>query len=183
MAAIDEKEYTQSFDWRIWKRLGPFLRPYRGAFISMLVFNGICALVDVVLPLFQKYAIQNFIEKNTLTGLLPYALAYLAVVVVQALSVVAFARNSMHIEMNLGKDMRVEEIPADIGPFPFAHGDHAVQGTLQGGFKRRPAGIGIDGRRRLDEPVLGQGRHIAEGHGLAFKETVVHVLQGRLDGA
>ena len=106
MAAIDEKEYTQSFDWRIWKRLGPFLRPYRGAFISMLVFNGICALVDVVLPLFQKYAIQNFIEKDTLTGLLPYALAYLAVVVVQALSVVIFARNSMHIEMNLGKDMR-----------------------------------------------------------------------------
>ena len=48
-----------------------------------------------------------------------------------------------------------EEIPADIGPFPFAHGDHAVQGTLQGGFKRRPAGIGIDDRRRLDEPVLG----------------------------
>ena len=57
MAAIDEKEYTQSFDWKIWKRLGPFLRPYRGAFVSMLVFNGICALVDVVLPLFQKYAI------------------------------------------------------------------------------------------------------------------------------
>ena len=54
MAAIDEKEYTQSFDWKIWKRLGPFLRPYRGAFVSMLVFNGICALVDVVLPLFQK---------------------------------------------------------------------------------------------------------------------------------
>ena len=91
MAAIDEKEYTQSFDWRIWKRLGPFLRPYRGAFVSMLVFNGICALVDVVLPLFQKYAIQNFIEKNTLTGLLPYALAYLAVILVQALSVVIFA--------------------------------------------------------------------------------------------
>lgn len=106
MAAIDEKEYTQSFDWKIWKRLGPFLRPYRGAFVSMLVFNGICALVDVVLPLFQKYAIQNFIEKNTLTGLVPYALAYLAVILVQALSVVIFARNSMHIEMNLGKDMR-----------------------------------------------------------------------------
>ena len=106
MAAIDEKEYTQSFDWKIWKRLGPFLRPYRGAFVSMLVFNGICALVDVVLPLFQKYAIQNFIEKNTLTGLLPYALAYLAVILVQTLSVVIFARNSMHIEMNLGKDMR-----------------------------------------------------------------------------
>ena len=41
MAAIDEKEYTQSFDWKIWKRLGPFLRPYRSAFVSMLVFNGI----------------------------------------------------------------------------------------------------------------------------------------------
>ena len=97
MAAFDEQDYTQSFDLRIWKRLTPFLRAYRLDFVGMLVFNGVCALVDVILPLFQRYAIGNFIEAGTLKGLWPYALTYLAVIVLQSLSVVAFARNSMRI--------------------------------------------------------------------------------------
>lgn len=106
MTGRDEREYTQSFDLRIWKRLSPFLRRYRAAFVGMLAFNGVCALVDVVIPLFQKYAMHQFIEGQTLQGLWPYALAYLAAIVISALSVVAFSRNSMHIEMNLGRDMR-----------------------------------------------------------------------------
>ena len=95
MAAFDEQEYTKSFDIKIWKRLLPFLRVYGWDFVGMLVFNGVCALVDVVLPLFQRYAIANFIEPDTLAGLWPYALTYLAVVILQCLSVVAFARNSL----------------------------------------------------------------------------------------
>jgi len=106
MAAFDEQEYTKSFDLKIWKRLFPFLKNYRWDFVGMLVFNGVCALVDVILPLFQRYAIANFIETDTLQGLWPYALTYLAVIVLQCLSVVAFARNSMRIEMLLGRDMR-----------------------------------------------------------------------------
>ena len=106
MAAFDEQEYTKSFDLKIWKRLFPFLKHYRWDFVGMLVFNGVCALVDVILPLFQRYAIANFIETDTLQGLWPYALTYLAVIVLQCLSVVAFARNSMRIEMLLGRDMR-----------------------------------------------------------------------------
>ena len=106
MTGRDEREYTQSFDLRIWKRLSPFLRRYRAAFVGMLAFNGVCALVDVVIPLFQKYAMREFIEGQTLQGLWPYALAYLAAIAISSLSVVAFSRNSMHIEMNLGRDMR-----------------------------------------------------------------------------
>jgi len=106
MAAFDEQEYTKSFDLKIWKRLFPFLKNYRWDFVGMLVFNGVCALVDVILPLFQRYAIANFIETDTLQGLWPYALTYLAVIVLQCLSVIAFARNSMRIEMLLGRDMR-----------------------------------------------------------------------------
>ena len=60
MAAFDEKDYTRSFDWSIWKRLTPFVRPFRRDFVGMLVFNGLCALVDVAIPLFQRYAIRNF---------------------------------------------------------------------------------------------------------------------------
>lgn len=102
----DEKEFTQSFDWGIWKRLKPFLKNYRADFVGMLTFNGLCALVDVVLPLMQRYAIRNFIEKGVTTGLLPYALVYLALIVLQGLSVMWFCINSMRIEMYLGRDMK-----------------------------------------------------------------------------
>ena len=106
MAAFDEKEYTKSFDWSIWRRLAPFVRPFRRDFVGMLVFNGLCALVDVAIPLFQRYAIRNFIQADSLRGIVPFSLVYLLVILLQALSVVAFARNSMTIEMNMGRDMR-----------------------------------------------------------------------------
>ena len=59
---IEEKEYDQSFDWRIWKKLFPFMKPFRKYMIIALVFNTLCALVDIALPLFQQYAINHFIR-------------------------------------------------------------------------------------------------------------------------
>lgn len=106
MAAFDEQEYTKSFDMKIWKRLFPILSGYKKAFGGMLLFNLICAVIDVVLPLFQRYAIGNFIEAGTISGLVPYTLTYLLVIALQAVSVTLFSRNSMYIEMNVGKDMR-----------------------------------------------------------------------------
>ena len=106
MAAIDEKEYTKSFDLKIWKRLLPFLARYRKAFALMLVFNCLTAVVDIAVPLFQRYAISQFIETRSLTGIVPFTIVYLLVILAQACSVAAFGQNSMIIEMNLGRDMR-----------------------------------------------------------------------------
>ena len=77
MAAYDEQEYTKSFQLGIWKRLIPLLGNYRRDFALLLIFNLASAVVDVALPLFQRYAIATFIEGDTLRGLLPYALCYL----------------------------------------------------------------------------------------------------------
>ena len=106
MGPYDEQEYTQSFRLNIWRRLLPLLSNFRRDFALMLIFNLACAVVDVALPLFQRYAIATFIEWNTLRGLVPYGLCYLAVILFQALSVVAFGRNAMYIEMSLGRDLR-----------------------------------------------------------------------------
>ena len=106
MAAYDEREYTQSFQLSTWKRLIPLLGSFRKDFALMLIFNLATAVVDVALPLFQSYAISAFIQGNTLRGLVPYALCYLAVILFQALSVVAFSRNAMYIEMSLGRELR-----------------------------------------------------------------------------
>lgn len=106
MPAFEEKEYTKSFDIAVWKKLLPTLARYKWFFLGALVLSLLTALVDVALPLFQRFAIGNFIEKNTLNGLLPYALVYLLAIVSQALVVVGFGRVSMNIEMLMGRDLR-----------------------------------------------------------------------------
>ena len=106
MAALDEKEYTKSIDLKIWKRLGPVLSGYKKDFIGMLVFNALCGITDVLIPLFQRYAVAEFIERQTLRGIWVFGASYFAVIMLQSLCVVGFGRNSMSIEMNVGRDMR-----------------------------------------------------------------------------
>ncbi len=106
MPAYDEQEYTKSFDIKIWKRLGPYLRPRRRAFGLLIVLNILTAMVDAALPLFQRYAVANFIEAETLAGLWPFAGLYLGAIILQSLAVMGFGNVSMGIEMYLGRDLR-----------------------------------------------------------------------------
>lgn len=106
MAAFDEKEYTKSFDWRTWKRLGPIAGQYKKIFFLMFLFNGICACFDVLLPLFQRYSVRTYIEGNTLDGIWRFGACYLLSLGLQAVSVVAFNQYSMEIDINLGRELR-----------------------------------------------------------------------------
>lgn len=103
---IEEKEYTKSFDWRIWKKLYPFIRPFRVLLLISLIFNTVCAIVDIALPLFQQYAINHFVKDMTTDGLGGFALTYLAFITVQTVSVVIFCRCAMVIEMKMAKTMK-----------------------------------------------------------------------------
>ena len=103
---IEEQEYTKNFDIRIWKRVLPFLKPFRKTVAVILIFNLVCSLVDIAMPLFQRYAINTFINRQTLDGIWRFGLVYLLVVAFQFLSVVLFTRGSASLEMYLGKTMR-----------------------------------------------------------------------------
>lgn len=104
--AYEEKEYAQSFDWRVWRGLMPFLRPYRKTIALVVVFNLLCALIDILLPLFQRYAIDHFIEEGTTEGMFGFGVAYFAAILLQALFVLLFTRGSMRIEMYFGRDLK-----------------------------------------------------------------------------
>ena len=108
MAAFDEKEYTQAFDWSIWKRLFPILSRFKRYFIGMIGTAAVSDLVDAAMPLFQMYAIAHFIEVGALDGLVPFAVCYGAVILLQSVLVVVSTRYTMKIEMYLGRDLRRE---------------------------------------------------------------------------
>ena len=102
----EEQDFTKSFDIKIWKKVLPFIMNFKGILFMVIALNLFCALADIALPLFQRYAIDNFIEEKTLSGLGVFAAAYAVVIGLQALSVIFFTRGSMKIEMRLGRDMK-----------------------------------------------------------------------------
>lgn len=84
----------------------PFFRPYYKYFITTISLNVLLVAVDVLVPLFQSYAIDHFIVPDTLKGIRIFALVYAAVIVTQTVCVFFSVRAAIHIEMNVGKDLK-----------------------------------------------------------------------------
>lgn len=96
----------QSFHFKTWKKMIPFFRPYYKYFITTISLNVLLVAVDVLVPLFQSYAIDHFIVPDTLNGIGLFTLTYIAVIVIQTISVFFSVRAAIHIEMNVGKDLK-----------------------------------------------------------------------------
>ncbi len=106
MAAYEEQEYDKPFSIKVWGKMLPFFRPYKRYFAVTLGLNIFLAGIDVAVPLFQSYAIDRFITADRLTGLAGFALAYVAVIVIQTMCVYFSVRAATTIEMNVGKDLK-----------------------------------------------------------------------------
>jgi len=106
MSEIKEEVFKTSFSIKVWAKMLPFLLKYKKPLIIVILSNIICAGIDVTFPLFQKYAIDEFIAKDTSNGLALFALIYLGAVIVQAITVAIFTRVAIRIEMWVGRDLK-----------------------------------------------------------------------------
>ena len=145
MPAYDEQEYTKSFDIKIWKRLGPYLRPRRRAFVLLIVLNLLTALVDAALPLFQRYAVAHFIEAGTLER--PLALRHRLL-----------CRDSDAVALGHGLRQRLDghrDVPR---PRPQAQALHAFAGALLLLLQRHARRLPHQPRDERHEPHRGHAR-------------------------
>ncbi len=106
MAVFEEQEYNQPFSLRIWAKLFPFFKPYKKYFLITMGLNIFLAAVDILVPLFQSYAIDHFIARNTLDGVRSFIIAYVLTIVFQTVSVYFSVHAATTIEMNLGRDLK-----------------------------------------------------------------------------
>lgn len=106
MAAYEEQDYNKPFSFKTWAKMLPFFKPYTKFFAITIGLNLILAGIDVLVPLFQSYAIDHFIALNTLKGLNIFALAYVAMIVTQTVSVYLSVHAATTIEMSVGKDLK-----------------------------------------------------------------------------
>lgn len=87
-------------------KLKPFLAPYKWMFLVMILGTIIVGVLNTVMPLFQEYAINNFIAHNTTEGLLPFILLYvLCLAVVMIIDYIA-SYNCCRLELYILRDMR-----------------------------------------------------------------------------
>lgn len=102
----DTVQNNKSFQFSTWKRLLPFLKPYRWLMLLLILTNIIISVVDVLLPLFQRYAVDHFIEQRSLAGFQTFIAGYVVVIVLQVLSFVFYTLSAMKMEMHMGRDLK-----------------------------------------------------------------------------
>ena len=106
MAAYEEQEYNKPFSFQVWAKMLPFFKPYKKYFAITIGLNLLLAGIDVLVPLFQSYAIDHFIAPDTLDGIGSFAGTYVAMILLQTIFVYVSVRAATIIEMNVGKDLK-----------------------------------------------------------------------------
>ena len=101
-------EASEHFELKTWARLLPYLKPLTPRLIAVAVVMVLSAVVDASIPLFTQYAVNHFVVPQTTAGLSGFAWFYLAVILFQALTTVLYSRQSMVIEMKMGRHMKDE---------------------------------------------------------------------------
>ena len=84
----------------------PFLRKYRKKAIIMVIFGLICSGIDIIWPVYNSYALSNYVEKQTLEGLGVFIAIYAGTTVLSSVLNYISCAYAMQIEVNVNKDLR-----------------------------------------------------------------------------
>ncbi len=104
----EEKQEYVSLPYFGLNKLIPYLKPYRWIIVSMVLLSLLGALVDIVLPLFQRYALNHYIAGNTLDTLAYFIGIYVVVLAFQVFANTISAYQACQVEMYVGRDMKRE---------------------------------------------------------------------------
>ena len=86
----------------------PYLKNYKKPMAIMIAGSVIGSAYDVIIPVFQRHALNHFISLGTLEGLPLYIVLYFGVIVLAALLNYAAALMSTRIEVGVDRDLRNE---------------------------------------------------------------------------
>ena len=103
--AVEKKEYV-SLPYFGLNKLLPYLKPYRFIMISMVILGLLTSTVDIILPLFQQYALNHFIALGTLEGLPVFIILYVTVLLCQVVFTFVSCYQASQVEMYVGRDMK-----------------------------------------------------------------------------
>ena len=106
MGDFIENENQTRFNLKTWKALLPFMKPVRGKLIFVFLMSLLAAIGDASIPLFTRYAVNNFVVPQTTQGIGQFTLVYFSLILFLAVSTVFYSHQAMGIEMVVNRDMK-----------------------------------------------------------------------------
>lgn len=87
-------------------KLFPYIKQYGPKIIFMIILGVLSSLADSVFPIFNRYAIDNFVGRETLEGLTVFIVLYLIVLVLQVIDNFICTYICGQIELSVDRDLR-----------------------------------------------------------------------------
>jgi ABC-type multidrug transport system fused ATPase/permease subunit len=102
------KKKDNIFDFKLFKRLFEYIKPYKLIFIGLVVLVIMLAVFSVATPKITQFAIDNSISKQEEKGFLFYIMIMLTVLVLQTVFQLLFIYYATWLGQNLVMDVRVK---------------------------------------------------------------------------
>ena len=99
-------EKKASFSLTPWKQLLPVVMRYKWQLLTVILSNMLLAGIDVLFPLLQSRAVDDFIMTGTLEGFGGFLTQYGVLLVLELMLLVAYFKNCMKVEMYVGRDLK-----------------------------------------------------------------------------
>ena len=98
MQSFQEQDYTKRFDLSLWRKLIKVAKPYHKNLIAVVLFMAVTAIIDVIMPNMNAYAIDVFIANHSTAGLVGFVVAYALLTAVQVATIFGFLRQCGIVE-------------------------------------------------------------------------------------
>ena len=100
MAYQEEEDYQKTnLNWKIWYQVAKYAFPFKKLIITLGLAMIFVAIIDSIVPMMTRYAIDHFIVPHTTKGIWVYVLTYIGIVALQAINVWFFIGIAGKLEM------------------------------------------------------------------------------------
>ena len=106
MTEFEEQDYTKQLDLKLWIKIFGMMKRYRKEIIFISITMVFIAACDAAYPLLSKFAIDQFIAKETLNGFPAFVAIYIGVMSLQAFLLYFFIMNAGRLECGVVYSMR-----------------------------------------------------------------------------
>ena len=95
-----------SFSLNPWKQLLPIVLRYKWPLVVIIVSNILLAVIDLLFPLLQSRAVDDFIMQGSLAGFGGFLGQYGVLLVAELVLLVVYFKSCMTVEMCAGRDLK-----------------------------------------------------------------------------
>ncbi len=129
MQAFQEQEYTKRIDFNIWKKIFQVAKDYHKNLALIVLFMAVSAIIDVILPMMNSYAIDTIIGEGRTEQLPAFSAVYIGLLVVQVAMIFMFIYQSGRVETGVCYTIRKQGFQK-LQELPFSYYDRMPVGYL-----------------------------------------------------